>query len=253
MAMKKKASTAEKGIAAARGVDDAKAATGRSATVSSPDRVVESIVQGIRSGRYVPGQKLIEADLTHGLRMSRGPVREALKRLTAEGIVMLTRHRGAYIRALSRTEADETLVVLEVLTGLMARLAAETVNAGDHADRIREAYEWLSAYKNGQATANEYIEKRRQFYDTLVEIGGNEQLKRMMPTMQIHLLRLQVQPYLTAQGRVEQLRSYSEITEAVLAGKPAPAELAMRRHIRRSRARYKALPDEAFWTQPGST
>jgi len=247
---KKKTSIAEKRIAAARVAE--KTAMGRSATLSSPDRVVEAIVQGIRSGRYVPGQKLIEADLTHGLGVSRGPVREALKRLTAEGVVMLTRHRGAYIRALSRTEADETLVVLEMLTGLMARLAAETVHAGDHAERIREAYEWLSAYKNGRASANEYIEKRRQFYDTLVDIGDNEQLKRIMPTIQIHLLRLQVQPYLTGKSRAEQLRSYAEVTAAVLAGKPALAERAMRRHIRRTRVRYESLPDEAFWTQPGA-
>jgi len=253
MGIVKKTSIAEKRIAAARVADRVKAATGRSATLSSPDRVVEAIVQGIRSGRYVPGQKLIEADLTRGLHVSRGPVREALKRLTAEGVVMLTRHRGAYIRALSRTEADETLVVLEMLTGLMARLAAETVHAGDHAERIREAYEWLNAYKNGQASANEYIEKRRQFYDTLVDIGNNEQLRLIMPTIQIHLLRLQVQPYLTAKSRAEQLRSYAEVTGAVLAGKPALAERAMRRHIRRTRVRYRSLPDEAFWTQPGAS
>jgi len=47
-----------------------------------------------------------------------------------------------------------------------------------------------------------------------------------MPTMQIHLLRLQVQPYLTRQGRLEQLRDYAEITEAVLAGEPQQAERA---------------------------
>ena len=222
-------------------------------TLSSPDRVVDAIVQGIRSGRYVPGQKLIEADLTQGLRVSRGPVREAFKRLSAEGIVTLTRHRGAYVRALTRTEADEALVVLEVLTRLMARLAAETISAGDHAEQIREAFQWLGAYKSGQASANEYIEQRRQFYDTLVEIGGNEQLKRIMPTMQIHLLRLQVQPYLTATARAEQLGSYAEITSAVLAGKPVEAERAMQRHIRRSRKRYQTLPEEAFWTRSGSS
>jgi DNA-binding GntR family transcriptional regulator len=222
------------------------------AGVSSPDRVVDTIVQGIRAGRYVPGQKLIEADLTHDLGLSRGPVREALKRLAAEGVVMLTRHRGAYIRALSRSEANEALVVLEVLTGLMARLAAETVSAGDHAERILKAYEWLGVYKAGQAVGNEYIEKRRHFYDTLAEIGGNEQLGRIMPTMQIHLLRLQVEPYMTAQGRQEQLRDYALITEAVLAGKPQQAERAMRKHIRRARARYESLPDDAFWSQSGS-
>lgn len=217
----------------------------RSSSVSSPDRVVEAILGGIRSGRYVPGQKLIEADLTHDLKVSRGPVREALKRLSAEGVITLTRHRGAYIRALTRDEADETLVVLEVLCGLMARAAAEAVNQRDNADRLREATGWLSAYRHGQAVPDE-LAKRRHFYDTLALIGGNRQLNRIMPTIQIHLLRLQIQPYLNAAARRAQMRGYAETTSAVLAGDEARAERAMRKHIRRTRARYASLPDGAF-------
>jgi DNA-binding GntR family transcriptional regulator len=84
----------------------------RSGSVSSPDRVVEAILDGIRSGRYVPGQKLIEADLTHDHQVSRGPVREALKRLGR--VITRMRHRGAYIRA-TRAEADQTPVALGCL------------------------------------------------------------------------------------------------------------------------------------------
>lgn len=74
-------------------------------TSSSSDRVVAAIIKGILSGRYVPGQKLIEADLTHTLGISRSPVREALKRLDAQGVVELTPHRSAYICAMGREEA----------------------------------------------------------------------------------------------------------------------------------------------------
>jgi DNA-binding GntR family transcriptional regulator len=181
------------------------------------------------------------------MRVSRGPVREALKRLAAEGVVRLTRHRGAYISALSRIEANELLVVLEELTGLMARLAAQTVNAGGHAERIRQAFEWLDAYKTGRPSVNEFIEKRRHFYDTLMEVGENHQLHRILPTMQIHLLRLQTEPYLSPEAHALQLLEYAEITTAVLDGMPTQAERAMRKHIRRTRGRYEALPDEAFW------
>src|ERR1700722_14737920 len=111
--------------------------------VSSPDRVVEAITDGIRAGRFVPGQRLLEADLTHDLSVSRGPVREALKRLAAEGIVTLTRHRGAYIRALQREEAKKILLVLEVLTGLAASLAAHEINAPGNRQRMRDALEHL--------------------------------------------------------------------------------------------------------------
>ena len=218
----------------------------RSASASSPDRVVDAILYGIRSGRYVPGQKLIEADLTHDLGVSRGPVREALKRLSAEGVITLTRHRGAYIRALTRAEADETLVVLEVLCGLMARLAAEAVKTqSNNAERLREATGWLGAYRHGESVPDE-IAKRRHFYDTLAVIGGNRQLNRIMPIMQIHVLRLQIQPFLDAAARRAQMQGYAETTRAVLAGDAARAERAMRKHIRRARARYVDLPDEAF-------
>lgn len=214
-------------------------------SISSSDRVVEAILDGIRSGRYVPGQKLVEADLTHDLGVSRGPVREALKRLSAEGIVMLTPHRGACIRALTRTEADELLVVLEVLCGLMARLAAESVAKKGHGERLREATRRLGSYRQG-VSAPEDLSKRRHFYDVLADIGANRQLGRVMPTMLIHVARLQIQPYLDTTARRAQLRGYAETTRAVLAGDGAAAERAMRRHVRRTRDRYRGLPDEAF-------
>ena len=58
----------------------------RVSRMSSPDSVAATLLDGIKSGRYVPGQRLIEADLTAELDVSRGPVREALKRLAAEGV-----------------------------------------------------------------------------------------------------------------------------------------------------------------------
>src|SRR5882762_6860423 len=51
--------------------------------ISSPDKVVDAIYRGILMGRFVPGQKLIEADLALSFGVSRGPIREALKRLSA--------------------------------------------------------------------------------------------------------------------------------------------------------------------------
>ena len=95
--------------------------------LSSPDTIVNEILRGLYSGRYVPGQRLIEADLTREYKVSRGSIREALKRLAAEGVVSLNLHRGAYIRLLSRSEVRELLAVIEVLTGLAARLAAGPV------------------------------------------------------------------------------------------------------------------------------
>lgn len=213
---------------------------------SSSDRVVAAIIKGILSGRYVPGQKLIEADLTQTLGMSRGPVREALKRLDAQGVVELTPHRGAYICAMGREEAGDLLVILEDLTALMVRLAAQAVSRGADAEEMSEAYQWLEKFRDGNAGDIAFIEKRRHFYDTLMVIGGNRQLHAVMPIMRIHLLRLQAQPYLSAEDRQNRLDEYSAITYAVLAGDAKAGERAMRRHLKQMQKRIARLPDDAF-------
>ena len=213
--------------------------------VSSPDRVVEAITDGIRAGRFVPGQRLIEADLTHNLKVSRGPVREALKRLSAEGIVTLTLHRGAYIRALQREESKKILMVLEVLTGLAAQLAASEIENDGNKRRMREAYEHLKQIHESGGVVS-YLDERRNFYDTVIEIGGNEQVARILPTMQIHLLRMQFRSYWSPEENAGRFHDYLLITQAIIEGDAKKAEKQMRMHIRRVRQGIDSLPDKAF-------
>ncbi len=225
---------------------DSKSAEHRERTkMTSPDRVVDAIIRGIRAGHYVPGQRLIEADLTRDHRVSRGPVREALKRLAAEGVLTLTRHRGAYVRALSRSEVRDSLVVLEALVGLMASLAAKRIEEADHAARMREAHKRLLAFKDDGHTPA-FLDERRNFYDTIIQLGGNHELKRIMPLMQIHLLRMQFQSYITPRDREKQFKEYQTITDTILAGDAPRAQKVASLHVRRTRLSLMRLPDEAF-------
>jgi DNA-binding GntR family transcriptional regulator len=215
--------------------------------IASPDRVVEAIIRGIRTGTYAPGQRLIEADLTRELGVSRGPVREAFKRLAAEGALTLTPHRGAYIRALSRSELHDSLVVAEVLLGLMARLAAEQIGKEGNATRMREAFKRLWAFKDkGGAAA--FINERHRFYETIAEISNNHAFNRVLPQMQLHLLRMQFQSYITPRDREEQFKDYERISEAILSGDANRAEEVIRAHTSRTRIIQEQLPDDAFPT-----
>ena len=222
-----------------------KSVVNAAAKMTSPDRVVDAIIRSIRTGVYVPGQRLIEADLTRDYHVSRGPVREALKRLAAEGVLTLTRHRGAYVRAMSRLEVRDSLMVLEALVGLMANLAARHIGEADNMDRMREAYRRLLAFKNDGGTAA-FLDERRKFYDTIIQIGGNLELKRMLPLMQIHLLRMQFQAYVTPRDREKQFKEYATITETILKGDSLRAQKVAALHIRRTRLSLMRLPDEAF-------
>lgn len=212
--------------------------------VSSPDQIVAEILRGLYAGRYVPGQRLIEADLTREYKVGRGSIREALKRLAAEGVVSLALHRGAYIRALSRSEVSEVLALTEVLTGLAARLAAERIDQDDNRARVRRAMESLT---EAEASGDffQFVRARNRFYRALVRMGGNRELARVLPTMHVHLVRVQFRP-LTTVNEKDRLKDYRRVTEAVMAGDPEAAEAALRQHMRNVGARIQRLPDNAF-------
>jgi len=213
--------------------------------VPSPDRVVEAIVRGIRSGVYAPGQRLIEADLTRDVGVSRGPVREAFKRLAAEGVLTSTPNRGVYVRALSRSEVRDSLVIVEVLLGLMARLAAKRIGDADNAERMQQAFDRIWAFKDhGAALA--FVAERQKFYETIGEISGNRAFRGMLPLMQLHLLRMQFQSYVTPKERERQFNDYRLIAEAILAGDARRAERLIKLHAKRTRIFQIRLPDEAF-------
>jgi len=214
-------------------------------SISSPDKVVDAIYRGILTGRFVPGQKLIEVDLGLSLGVSRGPIREALKRLCAEGVIELTRHRGGYIRVLTRKEAFDFLEVLEVLTSFIARKAAVAHNAQTAAS-VREAFEMLARFRDPLGGDGPFLEQRGYFYDTLMKAGGNSQIASIVPVMRIHLLRLQVEPYYSSADLRNRIDEYAAVTDAVLSGDPALAERAMRRHMKQMHERFAKLPDEAF-------
>ena len=192
----------------------------------------------------MPGQRLIEADLTREYKVSRGSIREALKRLAAEGVVSLNLHRGAYIRSLSRSEATEVLALIEVLTGLAARLAAERIGQGDSRGHVRKAMDDLVAAEAG-GDFFLFVRARNRFYRTLVQVGANRELSRVLPTMHVHLVRIQFRPYGAAVGE-QRLEDYRRITDAVLEGDPQRAEAETRRHVQNVCDRILRLPDEAF-------
>lgn len=216
---------------------------------SSPDVVVDSIKHGILLGRFVPGQRLIEADMTRDYKVSRGPVREALKRLSAEGIVALSRHRGAYIRLLTRRETIEILQVLQAVVGLAVRLAAVRLKKNPaFRARLKSAYDKLSEHGPIGDRVLQSMD-RNGFYDAIFEIAGNRELARLHPVVPTQIMRMQVYPYLAASDRKQQFADYKLLYDAMRAGNSREAHRIVSSHIRRSRMQIRKLPDEAFATE----
>ncbi len=213
---------------------------------SSTDRVVNHITAGVLAARYVPGQRLVEADLTYALRVSRGSVREAFRRLDALGIVLRTMHRGAAVRALSRVEAIDLMVAAEGIDSLTARLAARAVRARNGDREFTALAHALQRYRDREYDLAGVPQQRQRFYDILIAMTGNSQLPSLFPTMRIHLLRLQTQSYRDGATGHSDENDFAAVARAVLAGNPSAAGRAASTHHRRVERALHQMPNEAF-------
>lgn len=213
---------------------------------SSTDRVVKHITASILAGRYVPGQRLVEADLTRILKVSRGPVREAFRLLGAMGVLSRTMHRGACVRTLTRTEAIDLMTAIEGLDALTARLAATAVKAHRGGSKMAELQQSLRPYRDKEFDLTGSPELRQRFYDILMALTGNSQLPSVFPTMRVHLLRLQTQSYRDADERRSDAEDFAAVAKAVLSGDPAEAQRASNLHHLRVLRALIEMPEGAF-------
>jgi len=217
---------------------------------STAEVVAESIREGVRNGRYMAGQRLVEADITSELAVSRGPVREAIRRLAAEGLVEIAHHQGARIRRLSRTDVLALYEIRELLEGLAARLAAEHVETDKVlAKQIRSLKRDMER-STRDADIERYVQLNRDFHDLLVECSGNPHLPALIANLQTQVMRFQFRSLLDHSAIIRSESDHEKILDAVLKGDAGRAEKAMRQHIRRSRDLVLRLPETLFAPEP---
>jgi DNA-binding GntR family transcriptional regulator len=195
--------------------------------LSTSDRIVKHILKGLYEGRYVAGQRLVEPDMVSRYNVSRSTVREAIKRLAAQGVVETHHNRGARIRQLSKDEARNILLITEVIVGLAARLAAGHIDEPGNRELFEQILRELLAAANS-ADRYEFVRLRNRFHRTMARISKNPELEQMLANMQVHLVRnrLVMQP-------AERVKSYEAMGAAILAGDAEAAERNARAHVRR--------------------
>jgi DNA-binding GntR family transcriptional regulator len=207
--------------------------------------VLDHLRSGVLQGRYAPGQRLIEADLTRDLRVSRGPLREAFRRLSAEGLLEIVPHRGALVRRLTLREMKELFQIRVGLETLAARLAAEAM--ADSATRQRFEHEIAAIWdETPRAPGAEYIDENHQFHDAVVTASGNEQLLKLTRQLRLPVLMYQLAGTLKSESIAASLAEHRAIARAILAGDAGGAENRVRDHLERAMGVAEAMPHRAF-------
>ena len=195
--------------------------------------IFERLRDDILARRLPPGARLVESDLTTRFAVSRGPVREALRRLAAEGLIEHVPHRGALVRRLSPREIRELFQIRIELEALGARLAAE---ADDPDRRAQFSSAIRPIFDDAPRRASAYLAENVAFHDAILTLGGNRQLRDLTIGLQLPLIMAQVDDVLTAKVLEASVREHRAIAAAILAREPQAAAAALRAHLERAAA-----------------
>ncbi|MDX2141827.1 MAG: GntR family transcriptional regulator [Rhodospirillaceae bacterium] len=215
-------------------------------TLSAVERVVDSIRSGISSGRFMAGQRLIEADITADLKVSRSSVREAMRRLSAEGLLEIEHHKGARVRQMSRDEVLSLFETRSVLEGLAARLAARNIKQNPALRRtlVELRIAMQLAMKKGRS--QDYVALNHEFHDALVQASGNPHLEPLVRQLQTPILRFQFRALIDLEQMQDSFQGHQKIIAGVLAGNESVAEREMKRHVEHSKEFIVNLPSDLF-------
>lgn len=191
--------------------------------------VEDRLRTAIASGHFKPGQRLIERELCEQIGVGRTSVREALRQLEAEGLVITIPHRGPEVSSITYEEARQLYEVRALLEGFAGRGFAE--HGSDEAiEELRLAVERFATAALGEDRA-ELVAAKTRFYAVLMNGAGNTFVKQSLTMLHNRITLLRVTS-MTQTGRLaNSVAEIREIFEAIKARSGDRAEAACKRHI----------------------
>ncbi len=216
---------------------------------AASDHAYRLIREEILSGRRAGGSWLREGDLADSIGVSRTPVREALRRLTAEGLVRYERNRGVQVQDWSAADLDEIFSLRSVLEPWGCRLAA---GAGlvdlEALDAL--AHEMDAVVAGPQPDLGRLTELNNRFHREILEGSGNSRLPALIASIVRVPLVWRTFSHYSPEALARSLAHHHELVAALAAGDPDWAESVMRSHVRAAWTSLREQDEPAGSTSP---
>jgi DNA-binding GntR family transcriptional regulator len=205
----------------------------------SSDSLAARIAEGIIAGRFPPGTSLDETGLAATYSVSRTPVREALRQLTATGLVESRPRRGTIVASPTDEDLHAVFVVMAELEALCASLAAEAMSPRD-----RQALETLhldSGRHVRMADASAYATADVGFHEAIYQGSGNPYLADITRATHLRLAPFRKAQFDTLGRLAASFQEHGAIVDAILRGDKVRAAVLMREHIGTVELAYSRL------------
>jgi DNA-binding GntR family transcriptional regulator len=193
------------------------------------DVVFNTLRQAILKGELAPGERLMEIQLAERLGVSRTPIREAIRKLELEGLVLMIPRKGAEVAKISEKSLRDVLEVRRSLEELAIELACQRMLP----DAIGELEQRQEEFKNAVLNGNpmEIAETDEAYHDVIYKGTCNDRLIQMINNLREQMYRYRLEYIKDEDKRQILLLEHDNILEAVKRRKVEEAKEAMREHI----------------------
>lgn len=196
------------------------------------DVVFENLREAIVEGKLNPGQRLMEVQLAEQLGVSRTPVREAIRKLELEGLVVMLPRKGAYVANMSLKDIIDVLEIRATLEGLASSLAAERINPENIKELEKIAKEFEESAKSSDVDV--LLKKDVEFHECIFKSTNNKKLHQLINSLWEQVYRFRetyIADYETVKNIIDE---HKAIVDAIKKGDNELAKKYAKEHIEKA-------------------
>ena len=193
------------------------------------DVVFQTLRQAILRGELEPGERLMEIHLANRLGVSRTPIREAIRKLELEGLVVMIPRRGAIVASITEKDLKDVLEVRRTLEIMAGEIACERITPELLEQLKNTGHEFMVRKDTNDFTSLAEVDVK--FHDIIYAATGNHRLISILNNLREQMYRYRLE-YLKDTGSHERLNSeHYEIYEGIRNGDKETVKAAIGRHI----------------------
>ncbi|MEM9393174.1 MAG: GntR family transcriptional regulator [Pseudomonadota bacterium] len=196
---------------------------------SAAHRIEQELLDEISAGELAPGQRLDETGLAERFGASRTPVREALKRLTAQGVLVQGEKRGVFVAEYSREQLSQIFEAMHEIEAACARIVSQRLNLLSRSEIEAAQSECLAAAEAGDRSA--YLRANEAFHLAIYNATGNPYIAEIASEFRRRTGPFRAKKFESAEDLLASARNHEDLINDIFSEDSAAASRSMRDHM----------------------
>jgi len=197
--------------------------------VSLHDELTDRLRDMINEGLLIAGEKVPERELCEKLGVSRTPMREALKVLASDGLLILEPNRGARVKAITVEDLEEVFPVMGALEALAGELACENISE-EQLKELKKAHDAMLRHYQDKDLPN-YFKQNERIHDIIIDATGNRTLQAQYRSLSVRVRSARYIANMTPSRWSQAVAEHEEMIEALDKRDSTTLGIILKRHL----------------------